>query len=98
MAVVLFSQYRFGNQGFLNLTTKASKSIRNRKVHTLPTMSPCDTKKVMSLRSGIFPCITAFFHHCVSSIISPDGLIIAEIPVFAHLAIALRVSIARRHA
>jgi hypothetical protein len=59
-------------------------------------MSPCWTKKVISLRSGRFPDNVAGVHHPLWLMISPEGLIIAEIPVFAHLAIALRVSMARR--
>lgn len=62
----------------------------------LPVMSPWVTKNVMSFRSGILPSRIAGVHHVVSVTISPEGLIIAEIPVLAHLAIALRVSIARR--
>ena len=59
-------------------------------------MSPCEMKNVISFRKGIEPSRISFFHQLVSLIIAPEGLIIAEIPVFAHLAMALRVSIARR--
>lgn len=63
-------------------------------MHNLPVMSPCATKKVMSSLKGMLPSSTAGVHHPVSDTIFPEGLIIAEIPVFAHLAMALRVSIA----
>lgn len=68
----------------------------NRKVQTLPVMSPWETKNVMSSLRGMVPFRTAGLHHSVSDTISPDGLMMAEIPVFAHLAMALRVSIALR--
>jgi hypothetical protein len=48
----------------------------------------------MSSLKGMLPSSTAGVHHPVSDTIFPEGLIIAEIPVFAHLAMALRVSIA----
>ena len=48
--------------------------------------------------SGIYEFIEACSHHGVGFIIFPDGLIIAEMPVLAQRAIALRVSIARSDA
>lgn len=63
-----------------------------------PVMSPWATKNVMSSLRGMLPLSTAGFHQSVSDMIFPEGLMIAEIPVLAHLAIALRVSIALRHA
>ena len=68
----------------------------NRKVQTLPVISPWATKKVMSSLNGILPSRTAGVHQPVSDTISPEGLMMAEMPVFAHLAMALRVSIALR--
>lgn len=65
-----------------------------RKVHILPVMSPCAVKNVISSLSGILPSSTAGVHHSVSETISPAGLMIAEMPVLAHLAMALRVSMA----
>ena len=96
MALVSFAQHRSGHQSVLNRTISASSNIRNRNVHTRPVISPWVTKNVMSSRRGRLPLRTAGSHHFVSLTISPEGLIIADIPVFAHLAIALRVSIARR--
>ena len=64
----------------------------------LPVMSPCATKKVMSLRRGTSPSITAGSHQSVDWVILPDGLMIALIPVFAQRAMARLVSIARREA
>ena len=78
------------------LTAKAAAISQKRKLHNLPVMSPCETKNVMSSRRGISDLMTAGSHHLVSSTILPDGLIIALIPVLAHLAIALLVSIALR--
>ena len=68
------------------------------KVHTRPVMSPCDTKNVMSSLRGMDALITAFSHHGVGLRTSPDGLIIALMPVLAHRAIDRRVSIALREA
>ena len=67
-----------------------------RNVQSLPVMSPCSTKNVMSSLSGILLSMVSGVHHPVEVTISPEGLIIAEMPVFAHLAIALRVSMALR--
>lgn len=66
----------------------------NMKLQMRPMMSPWLTKNVISLRSGIWLLITAGSHHGVGWSISPDGLMIALMPVFAHRAIARRVSIA----
>ena len=96
MALVLIQEYWRGNQGFLNLITNANRSIKKRKVHTRPVISPWETKNVMSFLNGIEPSNVSFSHHSVSLMISPEGLIIADMPVFAHLAMALRVSMARR--
>ena len=66
----------------------------NIKLQIRPVMSPCLTKNVMSLRRGIWLLITAGSHHGVGWSISPDGLMMALMPVFAHRAMARRVSMA----
>ena len=88
----------WGLQECKSLTINASKSSTKRKEHTLPVMSPWDTKKVTSFLKGILPRSTAGSHQGVVSKILPDGLIMALMPVFAQRAIALRVSMARKEA
>ena len=78
----------------MNLTARAIRRSMNTKLQTRPVMSPWMTKKVRSLRKGIYDLIEACSHQGVGFNISPDGLMMAEMPVFAHLAIALRVSMA----
>ena len=63
-----------------------------------PTMSPWLTKNVMSSRKGRLFMIEASSHHGVGCIILPEGLMNAEMPVFAQRAMARRVSMARRDA
>ena len=77
-----------------NLTASAESSKTNTKLQIRPIISPCTTKNVRSSRSGIEDFMEACSHHGVGFSIFPDGLMIAEIPVLAQRAIALRVSIA----
>ena len=81
-----------------NRTPRARRRRMKRKVQRRPVMSPCETKNVMSSRSGMLLSITAGSHQGVGWSISPEGAMIADIPVFAHRAMARRVSIALNEA
>ena len=60
----------------------------------LPVMSPCLTKNVISSLRGIEDFMTACSHQGVGCNISPEGLMMALIPVLAQRAIARLVSMA----
>ena len=79
-----------------NFTTRAARSRMKTKVQTLPATSPYLTKKVIFPLKGICPTMQAGSHHGDLLFISPEGEIMALMPVFAHLAIALLVSMALR--
>ena len=72
------------------MRVRRKKRNRDRR----PIISPCLTKIVSSSFKGSEALRYAGFHHSVHEVISPFWLIKADIPVFALLAIALRVSIA----
>ena len=86
---------------YLRMRSRTARAISSRmktKVQTLPVISPCATKNVISSLTGIFPSRVQASHHGVEATIFPPGLMMALIPVFAHLAMARRVSIALRQA
>ena len=61
---------------------------------SLPVMSPCLTKKVSSALRFTVPSSVSLSHHDVLVVISPFWLMKADMPVLAHLAMSLLVSMA----
>ena len=75
-----------------------NSSSTKTSTHMRPMKSPLRTKNVSSELRLTSPQITSGSHQEVLWITSPHWFMMQEMPVFAHLAMSLRVSIARREA